>query len=336
MTEPNRKVVLKNRAGGIPRPEHFALVEGERPAVPANGVLVRNRYLSIDPAMRGWINDTSGYLPPVAIDETMRSLAVAEVVASNHPDYRQGDSVTGWFGWQDYAAVTVDNIIRKVDPVKEGSLTASLGVLGLNGITAYLAFTTIGRPASGETLLVSTAAGAVGSIVGQIARLQGCTTLGLTGSDAKVARCTGEFRYDAALNYKTCDGLTQAIEDMAPGGIDIFFDNTAGPIADGVFPLLNTHGRVIQCGTASVADWNPPPLAPRRERFFITRRLLQQGFVVFDHMDKWPEAIARLSAWIDAGELHFREDIRNGLKQAPWALADLYAGANSGKVLVEL
>lgn len=331
----NRQVVLTERAGGIPRPEHFELTTAEVPGTPAGGLLIRNHYLSVDPAMRGWINDTKGYLAPVPIGGVMRSLAVGEVIGSDSPDYREGDFVTGWFGWQEIAAVETDKVIRKVHQ-SEGPLTASLGVLGLNGITAYLAFTGIGKPEPGETVLVSTAAGAVGSIVGQIARLKGCRTVGLTGSDDKVSQCTEEFGYDAALNYKTCGDLSAAVAAACPDGIDIFFDNTAGPIADSVFGAMNLFGRIIQCGTASIANWEPLPEGPRRERFFITKRLLQQGFVVFDHFDKWPDTIDRLSAWLKSGELRYREDIRDGLGEAPQALLDLYEGTNRGKTLIRV
>ena len=332
----NRQLVLKKRPEGYPQADDFELTESQMPEAPADGLLVRNRFLSIDPAMRGWVTDLNNYLPAVALGEVMRSLGVGEVIVSNHSGYKVGDKVTGWLGWQEYTAIQPDKVIRKLgdDDVSE---SASLGILGLNGITAHQALNRIGQPEAGETIIVSTAAGAVGSIVGQLARLKGCNVIGLTGSDAKVDQCISHFGYDRAINYKACySHLEQEIKQQCPEGVDIFFDNTAGPISDAVYPRLNLNARVIQCGTSSIANWDPLPGGPRRERYFITRRILQQGFVVFDHMPLWPDVIRELSTLIRAGKLHYSEDIRHGLLQAPQALEELYLGTNQGKTIIQL
>lgn len=331
----NKQVVLIDRPDDIPAPQNFRLVESEYPELPNDGLIVRNHFLSIDPAMRGWICDLNNYLPPVAIDSVMRSLAVGEVVASSSSDYAVGEFVTGWFGWQDFAAVNVDAVIRKV-LLSEGELSASLSVLGINGITAYQALKTIGRLVKGETVVVSTAAGSVGSIVGQLAHRAGCKVIGLTGSDEKVEQCVKHFGYSAAINYKSVKSLSKAVEVHAKQGVDVFFDNTAGEIADSIYPLMNINGRVIQCGTASISSWDPIPVGPRRERYILTKRLLLQGFVVFDHMQQWPKIITDLSESVRKGDIYYREDIREGLLEAPKALSDLYSGKNQGKTIIKL
>lgn len=331
----NQQIILSQRPAGIPQPEHFRQIETAEPALPTGGLLIKNHFLSIDPAMRGWICDLNNYLPPVAIDGVMRSLAAGQVIASDCSQYQVGDYVTGWFGWQQIAAISPDQVIRKVAP-EEGPLSASLGVLGLNGITAYLALHEIGRPKAGETVLVSTAAGAVGSVVGQLAKLAGCQVIGLTSSEDKIASCTKLYGYDLALNYRTADNLEQLIREHCPQKIDVFFDNTAGAIADSVFANMNVRGRIIQCGTASISQWDPLPTGPRHERFILTQRLLHQGFVVFDYLEQWPQVIAELSTLIHQGQLNYQEDVREGLSAAPQALADLYTGNNSGKTLIRL
>jgi len=347
--EKNTCAILSSRPDDYPRAEHFSLSNCPLPALSEGQVRVKNRYLSIDPAMRGWVSDERNYLEPVAIGEVMRSLAVGEVAASRHPDYQVGEHVTGWFGWQQVANVEAAQIIRKIheqNHIQAPPLSSSLGVLGLNGITAYLALNSIGRPQTGETLLVSTAAGAVGSIVGQLGKLAGCRVLGLTGSDKKVEQCTQLFGYDAALNYKNyanSHDLERAIVQLAGApasgkglGVDIFYDNTGGTIADAAFTSLNMHARVIQCGTASIGNWNPLPQGPRKERYFITKRLMQQGFVIFDHLEKWPATVDILSELIRSDQLHYSEEIYQGLALAPQALENLYSGDNKGKSLVEV
>jgi NADPH-dependent curcumin reductase CurA len=343
----NQQVILLSRPQDLPQAQHFALRDAAIPKCTPGGVLIKNRYASVDPAMRGWVSAEKNYLQPVAINGVMRSLAAGQVIESQHPAYPIGSYVTGWFGWQQYASVPATDIIRRVDeyqPDKPESLPLStaLGVLGLNGITAQLALNNIGRPQAGDTLLVSTAAGAVGSIVGQLGKLAGCRVLGLTGSDEKVTQCLNEFGYDAAINYKNDDNLDAAVAKLTSApigqkqGVDIFFDLTGGHISDAVWPHINLNGRVVQCGTAAISSWQPMPSGPRRERFFITQRLLQQGFVAFDHIDQWPATVSTLSDLIHCNQLHYREDIHQGLAQAPQLLENLYSGKNVGKTLIEI
>lgn len=332
MTDVNRQVILTARPQGIAQAEHFAIrdMPVERPG--PGQILVRNHYLSIEPAMRGWIADSSNYGAPVPVGSVMRSLASGQVVESNHADYQVGDYVSGWFGWQDYACVSVDQVVQRTN---ERDLRASLGILGINGVTAYLAFTLIGQPRAGETVLVSTAAGAVGSAVGQIARILGCRTIGIAGGADKALRCVEEFGYHSSIDYRGED-VGAALAQHAPEGVDIYFDNVAGAISDAVLPHLAMRGRVVVCGTASIDRWDPWPSGPRVERHLLVKRARMEGFVIFDHMDRYPEAVAQLRAWIDDGCLTWREEILDGIEACPDAIAGLYRGENQGKRLIRL
>ena len=330
----NRQVVLRARPLGIPQAEHFEIREAPT-AAPRNGeFLIRNLYLSVDPAMRGWVNAAANYSDPVGIGEVMRSIAVGEVVASRHPDYAPGEVVCGMFGWQEVAISDGRNVWFKHDPAAAPATTA-LGILGLNGITAYFGLLEVGRPKPGETVVVSTAAGAVGSAVGQIARIQGCRSVGITGSDEKVALCRDVFGYDEAINYRSAD-LDAALDAACPQGIDVYYDNTAGSISDAVYRRLNVGARCVVCGTAAVASWEPWPEGPRIERHLLVKRASLQGFVIFDFTERYGEARTRLAAWLREGKLAYREEVLEGIEQAPGAIARLYAGANLGKLMIRL
>ncbi|BBF71531.1 NADP-dependent oxidoreductase [Sphingomonas bisphenolicum] len=332
MAELNRQVLLTSRPMGIAQAENFAI--GRAPVrQPAPGqILVRNHYLSVEPAMRGWIADAGNYATPVAIGSVMRSLASGKVVASAHPGYVVGEHVSGWFGWQDYACVATDQVVQRTTAAE---MRASLGILGINGMTAYLALTISGQPRAGETIAVSTAAGAVGSAVGQIARILGCRTIGIAGGPDKVRRCVEDYGYDRAIDYRT-DDIGAAIAEHAPEGIDIYFDNVAGAISDSVLPHLAQRGRVIVCGTASIDRWDLWPMGPRVERHLLVKRARMEGFVIFDHVDRYAEATAQLRTWIAQGRLTWREDILDGIEACPDALAGLYRGENDGKRLIRL
>ena len=330
----NRQVRLKSRPQGIPQAEHFEIIETAVPAPGTGEILVRNIYLSVEPAMRGWVSDVGNYSQPVAIGAVMRAISVGRVEQSNDPLYKKGDYVTGMFGWQDYAVITAAAIDRKIEN-NILPISTALGVLGINGITAYLALLDIGAPKPGETVIVSTAAGAVGSCAGQIANIQGARTVGIAGGADKIKLCVDEFGYSAAVDYKAPE-FEAALAAACPNGIDVYYDNTAGPISDAVYQRLNVNARVVVCGTASVANWNPPPLGPRIERIILTKRVRMQGFVVFDHTQRYGEALAHLSAWVQAGKLRYREDILEGIEAAPDAIAGLYRGENLGKRLIRI
>ncbi len=330
----NRQVRLKARPTGIPQAEHFELVEASVPKLAEGQILVRNVYLSVEPAMRGWVNAAANYSEPVAIDAVMRALAAGKVVESKHPDYRPGENVCGWFGWQDYAAVAPSAVQRKVTAT-DLPLSTSLGVLGLNGLTAYFGLLEIGQPKPNETVVVSTAAGAVGSCVGQIAKLKGCRTVGIAGGHYKTKLCTEAFGYDAAIDYKS-EALDAALTKHCPNGVDVYFDNTAGPISDAVMKHLSVGARVVICGTASVANWDPLPLGPRVERHMLIKRARMQGFVVLDYAARNQEALDALSAWVRADKIRYREEILEGIEHAPDSIAGLYRGENLGKRLIRI
>jgi len=330
----NRQVVLAARPQGVAQAEHFAIVEVLAQPPQEGQILLRNLFLSVEPAMRGWIADAGNYSTPVAIGAVMRALAVAEVIQSRHPDYHPGEIVTGWFGWQERATVGAAAMVRKVAET-DLPLSLALGVLGLNGVTAVLALTRIGEPKAGDTLVVSTAAGAVGSAVGQIAGIMGCRTVGIAGGPEKAAQCRDLFGYDAAIDYKA-GGLAEALDAACPDGVHIYFDNTAGAISDTVYPRLAVGARVVICGTASISAWEPWPTGPRVERHLLVKRARMQGFVLFDHMDRYEASVAQLAGWVRAGRLRYQEDILEGLESCPDALAGLYRGENKGKRVIRL
>lgn len=330
----NKQVRVAGRATGIPQAEHFAIVDGDMPVIGDGEILVRNLFLSVEPAMRGWLVDKSNYSKPIEVGSVMRALAVGEVVGSRASGFSQGDRVMGWFGWQEFAAAAPDAVIRKVEDT-DLSPSLALGVLGLNGVTALLGLEKIGRPVAGDTVVVSTAAGSVGSAVGQIAKLLGCRTVGITGGAEKAAICRDEFGYDAAIDYRA-PGLDQALADACPGGVNVYFDNTAGAISDAVYRQLALYARIVTCGTASVASWDPAPTGPRVERIVMTKRATMGGFVVLDHMAEFNAASARLARWVREGKLKYREEILDGIEHCPGAIADLYSGRNLGKRLIRL
>jgi hypothetical protein len=325
---------LKSRPSGIPEAEHFEIVEATVPGIADGEVLVRNVYLSVEPAMRGWVSTVANYSEPVALGSVMRSLAVGRVEQSRHRDFQPGDYVTGMFGWQDYAAVGAPAIQRKVTE-RDLPVSTALGVLGLNGLTAYFALLDIGQPKAGETVVVSTAAGAVGSCAGQIATINGCRTIGIAGGPAKVRLCLEAFRYGAAIDYKD-GGFESALDAACAGGVDVYFDNTAGSISDAVMRRLNVGARIVVCGTASVASWDPIPLGPRVERHLLTKRARMQGFLAFDYAHRFPEALRELEGWVRSGAIRYREDVLDGIEHAPGSIAGLYRGENLGKRLIKI
>jgi NADPH-dependent curcumin reductase len=331
----NRRVLLKSRPAGIPQAENFEIAEAAVPDIGDGQILVRNEYLSVEPAMRGWVGAIANYSTPVGLDEVMRAFAAGRVVASRHPRYAEGDAVMGLLGWQDYAVTDGSAVTRKVKET-DLPLSLSLGILGLNGVTAYFGLLDKGEPRPGDTVVVSTAAGAVGSAVGQIAKLMGCRTVGIAGGAVKTKLCREEFGYDAAIDYKAEPNLGDALRTACPNGVNVYFDNTAGAISDAVLRELAIGARVVICGTASVASWDPPPMGPRVERHVLVKRARISGFLVFDFQHRYDEAVTRLAGWVRDGKLRYREDISDGIEHCPGAIAELYRGENLGKRLIRL
>ena len=330
----NNRIVVAARPSPAVTEDCFRLEQTALPELGEGEVLVHNHYLSIDPAMRGWIAEGPNYSPPVPIGDVMRSFAVGEVVGTRHPKYRVGDFLMGRFGWQDWAVAGDAVIDRKVDP-SEAPVSANLHLLGMTGLTAYLGLLDVGEPKDGETVVVSTAAGAVGALVGQIAKIKGCRAVGLTGSDEKVADCIESFGYDAAINYKTAGDLAAALSEACPDGIDVYYDMTGGPITDAVMDLITVGARIIVVGTMAIPS-SPPPSGPRYNRQILVKRAKMQGFLVLDHFDRLDEAARQLAAWYREGHLTYREDVSEGLETAPRQLLRLLAGENRGKALVRL
>lgn len=331
----NRRVILKTRATALPTPELFDVVEDDAPEPGDGEALIHNIYVTADPGMKGWISTAVNYAS-VETGATMNSFGIGIVVESNSPDLAEGDYVVANTGWQEYSVVTPGQMgVRKVD-LADGPLSASLSVLGHSALTAYFGLLHVGQPKAGETVLVSTAAGAVGSAVGQFAKIKGCRTVGIAGGPEKVALCLEEFGYDAAIDYKATDDLAAALKEACPEGIDVYYDNVGGDILDTVLSHMNQNGRVTICGTAATEGWVPPPTGLRFERNVLVSRLRIQGFILFDFQDHYEEALADIRQWFKEGKINYREDIAEGLENAPAALAGLYQGTNKGRQLIRV
>lgn len=329
----NEMIRVISRPTGIPTVDNFRKDVQDVPTLKSGQILVKNEWLSVDPAMRGWLADANNYAS-VQVGDVMRSLSVGTVIKSAAPNVNEGDRVMGWFGWQQYAAVTPQTIVHRITG-NDLPPSLYLGVLGLNGVTGATALDKIGAPQKGETVVVSTAAGGVGSCVGQLAKGLGCRTVGLTSTPEKVKACYDDFGYDHVINYKT-DDLDSALKEACPDGIDVYFDNTSGHISDAVMQHLAVGARVIICGTASIATWNPLPMGPRVERILLTRRARMQGFLFSDHMDTYDHYVSELEDAVRTGKLTYREHVTQGLDTAPGAIAELYRGENMGKRLIRL
>lgn len=330
----NRQVLLKSRPEGIPQAEHFELVEVPVPDLRDGEVRVRNIYLSVEPAMRGWVSAVRNYSEPVPVGGVMRSFTAGVVEASRDPAWPEGSWVTGLFGWQDHAVVPGSAIDRAITE-RDLPMSTALGVLGINGLTAHHGLLKIGEPRPGDTVVVSTAAGAVGSCVGQIAKLKGCRTIGITGGETKRQLCLDTFGFDVALDYKS-PTFVQQLAQACEAGVDVYFDNTAGEISDAVMRHLRLGARVVVCGTASVSNWDPLPQGPRVERHLLVNRARMQGFVIFDHRDGFAAALQDLASWLRLGQLRYLEDVLDGIEHAPDAIASLYRGDNLGKRLIRI
>lgn len=334
MTNENRGVVVRAHGDGVPAPEWFELRPLPMPRIAAGGVIVRMLYASVDPAMRGWLSREANYLR-VPIGEVMRAHGVGEVVESDHPAYAAGDLVYGFFGWATHYAAAAQDIWWKIDTAIAPE-PVWLNLFGLNGLTAWIGFHHFGRPAAGETVLVTTAAGGVGSVVGQLAKAAGLRAIGVAGGVEKARLAEREFGYEHVIDYRATSDMEAAIAAACPEGIDLFYDNVGGAQADAAFRHMRSRGRIVQCGTASIPSWSPWPDGPRRERDVLVRRLSWAGFIAFDHADMFPGALARLVDLHRAGKLRSREEIWAGLDRAPHAIAALYRGANHGKLCIAI
>jgi NADPH-dependent curcumin reductase CurA len=332
MNESNTQVIFRSRPEGPAGEDNFEIVESAVPACGDSQVLRKTIYLSVDPYMRGRMSTARSYVPPAKLDEPMVGSTVSEVLESNNPRYRAGDFVLGYDGWQDYA-VCEGKGLRKLDPAA-APISWALGVLGMPGLTAYVGLLDIGRPKEGETVVVSAAAGAVGSIAGQIAKIKGCRVVGTAGSDEKCAYVVRELGFDACINYKTED-LKEALKAACPSGIDVYFDNVAGAVLEAVLKRINLHARIPLIGRISQYNAGKPASEPNLGSLLINRALIQ-GMIVFDHFDRMPDFLRDMSQWLREGKVRYREDVIHGLENAPRAFIGLFQGENIGKRVVQV
>jgi len=303
--------------------------------VPDDGeILLKTLYVSVDPYLRGRMNEAKSYIPAFELSKPIQSVIIAEVADSNHSLFKVGDFVSGNLEWKEYQVSTGKGLqlIRTADIY----LTAYLGILGMTGLTAYLGLTEIGIPKPGETLVVSGAAGAVGSVVGQIGKTMGCRVVGITGSDQKTALLKSKFHFDEAINYKTTVDLNRAIKNACPDGVDIYFDNVGGKISDAVLNNINKHARIPLCGAISLYNETSPVLGPYIQPVLVSKSALMQGFIISDFADKFPAAQKQLFSWLQAGKLTYHETIMNGFEQIPQAFLGLFEGNNEGKMIVKV
>jgi NADPH-dependent curcumin reductase CurA len=332
MARKNHRYTLAARPVGLPKVTDFAF-ETEDVREPADGeVVVRVQYISLDPAMRGWMNDAKSYIRPVALGEVMRASAAGQVVESKHPRFKPGDHVVGGLNMQEYAVIKGDELFP-VDP-SQVPLPVMLSTLGFPGLTAYFGLLDIGKPVAGNTVVVSGAAGAVGSVVGQIAKIHGCRTVGIAGGPDKCKYLT-EIGYDAAIDYKAGD-IKAALRAACPKGIDVFFDNVGGDILDVTLTQLARNARIIICGAISQYNNTAPAKGPSNYLSLLVNRASMTGMVVFDYMAKFPIAVADMGKWMAEGKLKSREDIVRGLETFPDTLLKLFSGDNHGKLIIEV
>ncbi|WP_338740143.1 NADP-dependent oxidoreductase [Haloplanus salilacus] len=334
MRDTNRAWYFAARPDGEPTMDSFEFREGDRPDPEDGDLLVRVRYLSVDPYMRGRMRDSASYAEPWAVGDALQGRVVGEVVESESEAYESGDLVTGNGTWADYAVLDADDA-APVDPAVAPP-PAYLGVLGMPGRTAYFGLLDVAEPRPGDTVVVSGAAGAVGSTVGQIAKLNGCRVVGFAGTDEKADWLTGDLGFDAAINYETTDDYRAALDDTAPDGVDVYFDNVGGPITDAVFTRLNVDARVAVCGQIAHYNAETTPTGPRKLPSLIAPRARVEGLLVTDYAPRFDAATERLSEWVAAGDLSHRETVVEGLENAPDAFLGLFSGENVGKQVVKV
>jgi len=334
MRETNRQWRFAKRPQGTPTSDCFELGERDPPTPAAGELLVRVRYLSVDPYMRGRMRDRESYAAPWEVGDVLQGRVVGEVAESEDEAYAEGDLVAGMGTWADYSVVDADGVTR-VTP-GETALPAYLGVLGMPGRAAYFGLLEVADPRAGDTVVVSGAAGAVGSTVGQLAKLNGCRVVGFAGTDEKTSWLTDELGFDAAINYESTEDYRAALADRAPDGVDVYFDNVGGPISDAVFATLNVDARVAVCGQIAHYNDEGVPTGPRKLPAVLGTRATVRGFLVGDFEPRFDAATERLERWVDSGELRHRETVVEGLENAPDAFLGLFSGENVGKQVVEV
>ncbi|MCH4822244.1 NADP-dependent oxidoreductase [Gramella lutea] len=329
-----KKILLNSRPEGRPGDSNFKF-ETEQVSEPKEGeVLLKTEYVSVDPYLRGRMSDAKSYIPPFEVGKPISSLMVAEVLESKSDKLQKGDHVVGMLDWKERQVASAEEL-RKVDEDK-APLSAYLGILGMTGLTAYLGLTEIGKPKKGETMVVSGAAGAVGSTVGQIGKILGLKVIGIAGTDEKVEMIKNEFGFDEGINYNTTDNMTEAINKACPDGIDVYFDNVGGEISEAILFNINKFSRTVVCGAISVYNETSLPKSISVQPFLIKKSSMMQGFVISDYSDRHSEGVQQLAKWLQEGKLTYTETVREGFENIPQAFLDLFDGKNKGKMVVKV
>ncbi len=329
----SKAFILKSRPTGIPALNNFEETEIVLPVLDKDQVLIRGKFYSVDPYMRGRMSDQKSYVPPFEVSQPITGGVVGEVTESNSPDFKAGDYVLGMLKWQDIQIACAKDL-RKID-VNQVPASYYLGLLGMTGLTAYLGLEKIGKPKIGETVVVSGAAGAVGMVVGQIAKIQGCKVIGIAGSKEKISFLENQLGFDAAIDYHDIHKMEEELSKAAPSGVDIYFDNVGGPVSDAVLKLINHGARIIVCGQISMYNDVNPPVGPYPQIQLIKNSALMQGFIVNDFQDSFPEAMHQLIKWYKEGLLKGEETIVKGFDKLPETFIGLFEGKNLGKMIVE-
>lgn len=328
-----QQIVLAARPKGLPASDDFRMEAVDLPPLEDGQLLLKGLYYSVDPYMRGRMNDAKSYVPPFEVGKPLSGSVIGEIMQSRSPQFKTGDVVVGAFPWQKEFVVN-EKAAQKIDTTLAPA-SYYLGVLGMTGLTAYFGLMHIGKPKAGETVVVSGAAGAVGMVVGQIGKLQGCRVVGIAGSDEKTSMLKQECGFDEAINYKTTPDMRSAIAAACPNGVDVYFDNVGGEISDAVIQNIAFHARIPLCGQIALYNTLEPPTGPRLQPMLLTRSVLMQGFIIGDFKDHFPEGIQHLAQWVKTGKLKTSETIEKGFENLPQALLGLFRGENTGKMIVE-
>ncbi|WP_117168117.1 NADP-dependent oxidoreductase [Paraliobacillus sediminis] len=330
----NNQIVLAKRPQGMPDKDTFKFIETDVKELEDKEVLIRTIYVSVDPYMRGRMQDVASYIEPFKVNGVIEGGSIGEVVKSKSTSFKQGDVVIGSYGWQT-SYIANENEIRKIDP-SLAPISTHLGVLGMTGLTAYFGLLDIGEPKEGETVVISGAAGAVGSIVGQIAKIKGAHVVGIAGSEEKVKLLKEELNFDATINYRTTANMEEALKEACPNGVDIYFDNVGGEISDAVLTQINKNARIPICGAISSYNLKTLDIGPRVQTKLVKKSALMKGFTLGDYSSRFNEGSTQLAQWFKEGKLTYRETIKEGFENIPDAFLDLFKGNNVGKQLVKV
>jgi len=330
----NKVILLNKRPHGKPTLSDFKIISEEAHIAKDGEVLLKTVYVSVDPYLRGRMNDAKSYIPSFELNKPIQSGIIAEVVDSKHVDFTKGDFVSGNLDWREYQTSDGQGLTKV--HASEANLSSYLGILGMTGLTAYLGLTEIGLPQAGETIVVSGAGGAVGTLVGQVGKLFGCQVVGITGSDEKAALLKSTFKFDHAINYKTTPDLKEAVKSACPKGVDIYFDNVGGEISDAVLANINKYARLPVCGAISLYNETKVPIGPRLQPIILTKSATMRGFIISDFSEKFPAATKQLTSWLSDKKITNSETIVEGFDNIPQAFIDLFDGRNKGKMIVKI